>query len=116
MSDDRKKKLTHDERAELRLEAARQFLNCLEPTGAGNEHQKLAVAFACILTVAGKPFDHAAAAFSMAETLCVQDEGRRCDVHLLSEGGVAIHGGDGSYEVFTEQPDDDIEPAPERMH
>ena len=109
--------MTDDEKAALRVAAAREFLNCLEPLGEGREHEKLAAAFSCLLLASGKPFDVACASFAVAATLFVQDEGRRCDVHLLSEGGVAIHGGDGSYEVFTEQPDDDIEPVPQaRIH
>ena len=117
MSYDRKKKLTNDERAAIRLQAAREFLKCLSPVGEGHEHEKLAAAFSCLLIASGPPFDVACASFAVAATLFVQDEGRRCDVHLLREGAVAIYGGDGSYEVFTEQPDDEILPVPQaRMH
>ena len=115
--DDLKGKLTENEKAALRLEAATQFLACLEPLGGGNNHEKLAAAFSCLLLASGKPFDAACAAFAVAATLFVQDEGRRCDVHMLAEGRVDIHGGDGSLESFAEQPDDDIEPAPQaRIH
>ncbi len=113
MNDDDTKKLTEDEKAALRVEAAREFLKCLEPLGEGNEHNKLRAAFACLLLESGPPYDYAAAAFSKVASLCVRDEGRRVDVHMLAEGRVDIHGGDGSLESFVEQPEDDIEPAPE---
>ena len=61
--------MTDDEKAALRLTAAREFLKCLEPIGEGNEHEKLSAAFAAILAVAGPPVDYSCAAFAIVASI-----------------------------------------------
>ena len=110
MTDDLKGKLSDDERAALRLEAAREFLACLEPIGEGNEHAKFRAAFSCILAVAGPPVDYSCAAFSLVASILARDGGRRVDVHVMSENRTEVHSADGILRTFTHEPDEDIEP------
>ena len=100
-------------KAALRLEAAREFMNCLEPLGEGNDHEKLAAAFTCILAVAGPPVDYSCAAFSLVASILAREGGRRVDVHVLSPQKTEVHSADGILRTFTHEPDGDIEPEPE---
>ena len=114
MTDDLKGKLSDDEKAALRVAAAREFLACLEGSSG---HEKLQAAFACLLVETGPPYDYACAAFTMVASLCVRDEGRRVDVHVLSPNKTQVHMSDGARSVLRtyqhEQLDDNIERQPE---
>ena len=114
MTDDLTGKLSADEKAALRLTAAREFMNCLEPLGEGNNHEKLSAAFASILAVAGPPVDYSCAAFSLVASILLREGGRRVDVHVLSPQKTEVHSADGILRTFTHEPDDgdDIEPEP----
>ena len=105
--------MTEDEKAAIRLQAAQEFLNCLEPIGEGNEHEKLSAAFAAVLAVAGPPVDYSCAAFSLVASILARNGGRRVDVHVLSPNKTEVHSADGILRTFKHEPDDDIEPAPE---